>query len=387
MPPAPVRSKAPARSPALRTLALPLQVAPLLLVAIFSLLLLFGAKAGLLGIPVLLIVGSWFLKYGFVLLDHVAQGRPGAPVLTAEHANPLGEMRPLAYALLIAAVYLATGALADAVGGTFGRTVATALRLAGLAALPAVLATHAVTGSLANALNPAVVVQVTRRLGRGYLLVALAAAACGWLGRFIVLEGSGLSLLLRIALLMLLWLELFAVLGGVVHSRRHALGFEPEHSPERSEQRARAERDRERERFVDQLFAECRAGSPRNALETIRGRAIQAAAPVAEYEWIYRRVAQWPDGRLADAVAQELLARLLAAGRNGDALRIARDRLQANGAFRPAGGEQALRLAELAVAGGDRPLARRLLEDFEDRFPGDPGTARARRLTAELSRR
>ena len=374
-------------SPAMRALALPLQAAPLLLVAIFSLLLLFGVKAGVPGIPVLLIVGSWFLKYGFVLLDHAAQGRPGAPVLTAEHANPVGEMRPLAYGLLIAAGYLATGALADAVGGTPGRTVATTLRLAGLAALPAVLATHTVTGSLANALNPLVVVQVTRRLGPGYLLIALVAAACGWLGRFIVLDGSGLWLLLRIALLMLLWLELFAVLGGVVHGRRHALGFEPEHSPERSEQRAEAERDRERQRFVDQLFAECRAGSPRNALETVRRRALEAAEPVAEYEWIYRRVAEWPDARLANAVARELLTRLLAARRNGHALRIAKDRLQADPAFRPAGGEQALRLAELAIAGGERPLARRLLEDFESRFPGDPGLARARRLAAELARR
>lgn len=373
-------------SPALRALALPLQAAPLLLVAIFSLLLLFGAKAGLPGIPVLLIVGSWFLKYGFVLLDHAAQGRPGAPVLTAEHANPVGEMRPLAYGLLIAAGYLATGALADAVGGTPGRAAATTLRLAGLAALPAVLATHTVTGSLANALHPVVVVQVTRRLGPGYLLIALVAAACGWLAGYIVFQGSGLWLLLRIALLMLLWLGLFAVLGAVIHGRRHALGFEPEHSPERSEQRDRAERDRERQRFVDQLFAECRAGSSRNALETVRRRALQAAAPVAEYEWIYRRVAEWPDARLANAVAQELLTHLLAARRNGDALRIAKARLQADAAFRPAGGEQALRLAELAIASGDRPLARRLLENFEDRFPGDPGILRARRITAELSR-
>lgn len=374
-------------SPAMRALALPLQAAPLLLVAIFSLLLLFGVKAGVPGIPVLLIVGSWFLKYGFVLLDHAAQGRPGAPVLTAEHANPVGEMRPLAYGLLIATGYLATGALADAAGGTPGRTVATTLRLAGLAALPAVLATHTVTGSLANALNPVVVVQVTRRLGPGYLLIALVAAAGGWLGRFIVLDGSGLWLLLRIALLMLLWLELFAVLGGVVHGRRHALGFEPERSPERTGRHAQAQRDRERQRFVDQLFAECRAGSPRNALESVRRRSLQAAEPVAEYEWIYRRVVEWPDARLANAVARELLTRLLAARRNGDALRIAQERMKADPAFRPAGGELALRLAELAIAGGDRPLARRLLEDFANRFPGDPGIARARRLTTELSRR
>ncbi len=56
-------------------------------------------------------------------------------------------------------------------------------------------------------------------------------------------------------------------------------------------------------------------------------------------------------------MARELLTRLLAARRNGHALRIATDPRQADAAFRPAGGEQALRLAELAIAGGDRPLA------------------------------
>jgi hypothetical protein len=81
---------------ALRHLALPFHAAPLLLVAIFSVLLRLALHAGLLGLPALLILGSWFFKYAFMLLDHAAEGRPGAPVLTPEAANPVGEMRPLA---------------------------------------------------------------------------------------------------------------------------------------------------------------------------------------------------------------------------------------------------------------------------------------------------
>ena len=68
----------------LRSVALPLHPAPLLLVGIFALLLRFAIQAGPVGIPVFAIVGSWFLKYGFMLLDHAAQGRPGAPVLSVE---------------------------------------------------------------------------------------------------------------------------------------------------------------------------------------------------------------------------------------------------------------------------------------------------------------
>ena len=75
-----------------------------------------GVNAGALGLPILLIVGSWFFKYGFLPLDHAAEGRPGAPVLTSEAINPLGEMRPLAYALAALAFDAITGALGELVG-------------------------------------------------------------------------------------------------------------------------------------------------------------------------------------------------------------------------------------------------------------------------------
>ena len=87
--------------------------APVLLVVLFATLLTLCSHAGLLGVPAALIVGSWFLKYAFVLLDHVAHGRPGMPVLTAEDANPLGETRPMAYALLIGAGWGAARAMPD----------------------------------------------------------------------------------------------------------------------------------------------------------------------------------------------------------------------------------------------------------------------------------
>ena len=97
----------------LRYLALPFHTAPLLLVALFSVMLRLALHAGLIGLPALLILGSWFFKYAFLLLDHAAHGRPSAPVLSMEDANPLGETRPLLYGMSVVVFYMATAALGE----------------------------------------------------------------------------------------------------------------------------------------------------------------------------------------------------------------------------------------------------------------------------------
>jgi hypothetical protein len=331
---------------------------------------------------IVLIIGSWFFKYAFLLLDHAAEGRPGAPVLSIEAANPLGEMRPLAYTLAAVVFYFGTGAIGDLIGPT----VLTAIRLLGLAALPAIIATHTVTGSFARALQPQAIGAMIARLGWGYVLVVAFAVCAGLLGRAIVLEGDEIAFLLRIALLMLLWLAMFSVLGGVLHARRHEVGFEPEHSPERRQRRDDEDRDRARDLLIDQVFAEFRAGRQQTAWQTIEQHATRSPGPIVEYSWILSRVAAWPNPRLANRVAQALLPLLLAAQRNGEALEVVRARLQADPEFRPLASEHLLKLAELARDGGDRPLARSLLHDFEHRYPDDPARTIANQLAEQLAR-
>ena len=365
----------------LRHLALPLHAAPLLLVTIFAVLLRLAVYGALLGLPALLIIGSWFFKYAFLLLDHAAHGRPGAPVLSVEDANPLGEMRPLLYGAGAGVFYMATGAL----DGIVGPELVSGLRLLGLLALPAIVATHSITGSFTEAINPATIIRVIQRLGAAYLVVLCVALACGWAGRAIVLDGGHLALLLRIALLMLLWLAMFAVLGGLIHDRRLELGFEPEQSTERRARQQERDRERERDRFIDQVFAEYRAGSRGNPWTSIQARAMASRNPVSEYAWILDRVAGWPRQSLADRVALELLPLLLAERRNGEALRVVRSRLQANPDFRPRSSESLLRLVELARDGGERSLARALLQDFDRHYSTDPQAMRARRLATDLS--
>jgi hypothetical protein len=366
----------------LRSLALPFRLAPLVLVATFSLLLSPVLKAGLLGLPMLVILVSWFFKYCFMLLDHSAQGRPDAPVLTPEAINPFGELRPFAYTLLIGTFWYATRWVAESIDPG----IASTLRLGGLATLPAIVATHTISGSWLEALNPRNLAVTTYRLGPSYLLVLVLSAGCWWLGRMIVLDQGQLSLLLRAALLMLVWMMLFSMLGGVIHARRAELEFEPEHSPERTQRRDDRERDRERDRFTDQIFAEFRSGNSENAWHSIQRRVTQSPDRSTEYLWIYERVTAWPNARLANRLAHELLSILIAARRNEEAFRVMRDRLRADPDFRPCAGSDVIELAQLARDAGDRPLARALLQDFERRFPEDTARESARRLMDELAR-
>jgi len=339
--------------------------APLLLVAVFAPLLTLAADAWILGLPTAIILGSWYFKYAFLLLDHAAHGRPGTPVLSAEDANPLGETRPILYGLAVAAFYGASGALDPAVG----TTAVSAIRVAGLLLLPSILATHVVTGSFAAALHPLAIAGTVRGLGIGHVAVLAAALACGALGYFVVFDAGHLALMARIALLMSLGLAVFQLLGIMIHRRRFELGFDADHAPERQQRRDDRERDRERARFIDQLFAECRSGSTRNAWDTIEKRTGGGAGRLEELEWIHERVAAWSDPRLANRVARELIGLLLSARRTGDALSVARQRLQADAEFRPATTAETIRLAQLARDAGDRPLARRLRAILDEGSP------------------
>ena len=64
-------------------------------VIVFAVLLALGEKAGLMGIPAILISLSWYLKYGYILFDHVVRGLDEPPALDIAMLNPVDEQRPL----------------------------------------------------------------------------------------------------------------------------------------------------------------------------------------------------------------------------------------------------------------------------------------------------
>jgi hypothetical protein len=183
------------------------------------------------------------------------------------------------------------------------------------------------------------------------------------------------------------WLAIFALIGGVLFERRADLGFDldPDGSPP-ADDSTDAQRERLRDQQIDRIYAEWRGGAQENAWQTINTHLEQSADPLAELRWLYERTARWPDSRLANRLAQELLPKLLTIRRTGEALNIARTCLRADADFRPRLSQDLLNLVRLARDAGDRPVARALLRDFHRFYPGDAQRAAADALTQQLDR-
>jgi len=368
----------------LRYLAVPLRTAPLLLIGTFSVLLVLAISARFLGIPLGLILLSWFSKYSFVLMDHVAEGVAEPPVLSLEMVNPLSEQRPMILLLMAIGLFYAT----DAASYWVGHSGALVLMVAVGLILPAVVAVQGATGTVVQSLNPRRVLGLIMRLRGDYLLI-LGFIALVWLFSRFVLEssiGDALPLVLRIALLMYAWLAMFALIGGVLFERRLDIGLDDVNTPEswNPDQGDDAPDERTRDREIDRIYAEWRGGAHANAWNTVLGLVGKSSDPIAELRWLYQRAAQWPDGRLADRLARELLPRLLAQRSTGEALDLVRERLRKDPRFRPTGSAELLTLVHLARTAGDRATARLLLQDFSKLYPGDPAQAMVDRLNTQL---
>jgi len=369
-----------------RYLAVPLRTAPLLLIGTFSILLMVAFKARFLGIPLALILLSWFSKYCFVVMDHVAEGAVEPPVMSVEMVNPLSEQRPLILLLMVIGLFFAANWASHWIGDG-GSLV---LLLTAGAILPAVVAVQGATNTVVQSLNPRRVLGLIVRL-RGDYLVILGFIALVWLAARFVLDsaiGAGLPLVLQVALIMYAWLAVFALIGGVLYERRLDIGLDDVHTPE-SVGAGDAEDDdtpdeRTRDKEIDRIYAEWRGGAHANAWNTVLGIVGKSSDPMGELRWLYQRAAQWPDGRLADRLAREMLPRLLAQRSTGDALNLVRERLKKDALFRPAGSADLLTLVQLARAAGDRATARLLLRDFSKLYPGDPAQAMVDRLNTQL---
>ena len=67
-------------------------------------LLALGGKAGLLGIPAILISLSWFFKYAYILFGRVVRGLDEPPALDIATLNPVDEQRPVGQLAILLSV-------------------------------------------------------------------------------------------------------------------------------------------------------------------------------------------------------------------------------------------------------------------------------------------
>jgi hypothetical protein len=340
-----------------RYFLLPFHSITLVLLATFTLGWVLVSKAGLMGIPMGLILLSWFFKYCFVLLDSIVAGNETPPVLSIEMVNPIDEQRPVAQAAIIVVGIFLVRAISDHFGHAVGVVVGAVL----LFELPASVAALAVTGNPFRAVWPPEIWEITRACGREYVLINMSMFTAGVLIYGLALLGGPLWFMIAIAQLWFLFA--FSLVGGAIFEHRVELGIESRTRQERESERKEREHVTERNRMCDRAYASFRVGKPLEGWQEIQmwlERQAEGGPPLRELAAVLRSASSWDDVRPADRLASDLIAALLAGKENGKALEVLEQRLLSNPSFRPAQPAHVARLAELASAAGKSALRRRL---------------------------
>jgi hypothetical protein len=314
-----------------------------------------------------IILVSWFFKYGYVLLDYSSRGVDESPVLDITMLNPLDEQRPLAQLLILGAV---VGVIV-VVGMRLSLTAAWVLSgLWGLV-VPASVAVLAIEGNPFKAIYPVALARMMAGLGVFYLLVLAVIGL--YIGLALLIGKIDVGFLIGCLFDSFAILSVFSVLGGALYERRHELGLDAWHSPERSGEREReAQRRRDAHEIAD-AYGLTRANQHTQAWAKLQAWLQSRGHAIEDYHWLCDRTASWSDTRYVTRLTEEYIERLLRAKRTGEALEAAASRLRADPSFRPKTAASTLKLAELAArAGGRRSVARTLIGNFAERFAGDP---------------
>jgi hypothetical protein len=360
-------------------LAVPAQAVPATFIVVFALLMWLASAAGIFGMWLGVLLFFGFIRYSFAVVEAITAGARELPVLSIEMLNPAGEMRSVIVLVLAAGTFFATGAAAY----WMPRWAGVVLGLVVLALLVHLVLMQAATGSIKRALNPRMGAQVIQRLGRDFLLLCGCALAA-----YLVLSWQGwrfLPTVVRLALELYVWLAMFALIGGVLRDRWDDLGFE-EHEIETVELDNSAAAARQRDHLIDAIYGQWRSGARLNAWKSVTTHLQGSADPLAELHWMLERTARWPDRGLARRLAQEVLSRLLAARRDGEALNWISLRLRTDPDFHPHDSAEFIRATELARNAGDRPIARVLLKQFARFHPGEALPPHLTQLRGELER-
>lgn len=340
-------------------------------------------KVGLFGVPLFLIMLTWFFRYGLLMIEYVAWDGKEAPVLEVEMLNPLEQTRS-GVLLFVTGVFFAIYYGAQY---WFGNIMGAIVGLAAVGVLPAIAAVQVAKDRALQALDPRDWVHLIRWMKTDYLLV-LGCILIYWLAAYILVVtplGEHVPLFVEIMLLMFGWLAVQALLGGAIRERRIS---DPDDSPvERYEELpSHEEIERQREHRIDRIYGEWRSGAHKNAWQTLMREAQDSGDPIAELRWMLERISRWDEPRLLNRIVQELVPRLVGISRFSEAIALTRQRLAADPGYRPITATETLRIARIARDGGDRPTARALLRDFQRIFPNDPLQPAADELARELQR-
>jgi hypothetical protein len=363
----------------LRHLVRPARGGAVAVIVVFAFLLFIAAKAGFIGIPLALVVISWFFKYAYILFDHTARGFDEPPTLDIQMMNPIDEQRPLAQVLILSVI----GALLYYAHAYIGTPAAIALGVLCLFFLPASAAILGLESHLLKAANPLEWLSLVRGLGMLYGAVLLVIFAYAILLR--IVWNFDLWLPIDFSIGMFAILSVFSFLAGCVYERRHELNLETWVSPEKTKALEDKHAQREHDKVVLDAYGLMRANAHVKCWQTLVDWLQNRGNAPEDYRWLCERTVSWDDPRYITRLTEDYVSRLLTLKRTGEALDVVSKRLSLDPNFRPKTAADTLIVAQLAARGGGAPkVARILLSDFAARFVGDPRVAVADALKSHL---
>ncbi len=351
------------------------------MVLVFAVGLALAYLAGFMGLPLGILLISWYFKYIYFLFDSVVRGFDEPPVLDIQALNPFGERRPV---LQLAVAGIIFG-LIELARHYLGLRLAVALAVLAGVTLPASVAVLGLEESIFKAVSPLHLARLMRGLGVGYLVVLGVIA--GYAALIYVWWQWVPWLVLRLVGLLFAILSVVSTLAGAIYTQRHELGIEVWHSPERREERLRREVLKRNEHVVDAAYNQARLGAHANATGILVDWLRSRGNDPEDYHWLCMRLANWGDARHLQRISADYVDRLLQLRRNSDALDLVGQRLKAFPDFRPSSAAATLQIAHIASRGGSPAIARALLADFPVRYAGDPGVSAAEALFRGLSAR
>jgi hypothetical protein len=348
-------------------------------VIVFAFLLVIAAQARFIGIPLALLVTSWFFKYAYILFDHTVRGFDEPPTLDIQMMNPVDEQRPLAQVLILALLGFAVKLTWDHVGPV----AAVGLAAVCLFFLPASVAILGLESNILKAANPLYWFNLVR--GLGMLYGAVLFGVFGLCLVIFLLSKLDLWLPVQLSVDMFAILSVFSLLAGALYERRHELNLETWVSPERTAELRSKEEQREHDKKVLEAYGLMRAGSHIKSWQLLEDWLKFRGNSPEDYSWLCERTATWDDPRYVTRLSEEYVERLLALKRNGEALDVVARRLKGDPTFRPKTAADTWTIAQLAARGGGMSkVARTLLSDFASRFADHPRVPEAKALLEHL---
>ena len=322
----------------------------------FSLGLWLSFSAGILGLPLLLLLVPWFAKYLFIILSFAALGRPDVPVLSEELINP-AQARPLFILFLILVFGAAYWSAAR-----IGEGAKNAVILSAIFLLPAMISVVVISDNPFRSLNPLNLFRLILSLRLDYAGVAIA------FGLLPVLFPGLLALHLPtpvVIFVLLYWLLIvFRFLGHGLYLNRAELGLQVINAPEIAAAKADRAAATAHKACLDEVHLYSSAGKYDRAYKTVCQHIKEQADPDSAEAWFLERLLAWENTRVGVRLARDAVSRLLAANDTAAAWRWCERCLRIAPGFSVKSSGEALALAIYAKQAGRKKLAYAVLQPF-----------------------